>query len=105
MKAGANIGRHFVRELRGVVEREGATIGVLITMEQPTKPIREEAASAGFYQSPWGTHPRLQLLTVAELLEGRRIDAPPMGQVGQTFRKAPRAAKAETPHPELPLGE
>jgi len=104
VKAGTHIGRHFVHELRGVVDREKAAIGVLITMEPPTKPMREEAASAGFYTSPWGAHPRLQLLTVAELLDGRRIDSPPLGQVGQTFKKAPRAAAAKEAHPELPLG-
>ena len=60
-------------------------------MQDPTKPMREEAAAAGFYQSPWGAHPRLQLLTVPELLGGKRVDAPPMGQVGQTFKKAPKA--------------
>jgi len=91
VKAGVNIGVGMVRDLRGVVEREKAAIGVLISMESPTKPMREEAASAGFYQSPWGTHPRLQLFTVAALLDGMRIDAPPMGQVGQTFKKAPKA--------------
>ncbi len=92
VKAGANLHRSMVHELRGVVEREGAQIGVLITMEPPTKPMREEAASAGFYQSPWGTHARLQLFTVAALLDGMRIDAPPMGQAGQTFKKAPKAS-------------
>jgi len=105
VKAGANIGRHYVHELRGVVEREGAEIGVLITMESPTKPMREEAASAGFYQSPWGTHARLQLLTVPELLDGKRIDAPPMGQVGQTFKKAPKAAADGHENLTLALGD
>jgi len=84
------------------VEREGAEIGVLITMVNPTKPMREEAASAGFYQSPWGTHARLQILTIPELLDGKRIDAPPMGQVGQTFKKAPKA-QAEVDNGQLPL--
>jgi DNA modification methylase len=102
VKAGANLHRNFVHELGGVVTREGAAIGVLITMENPTKPMREEAASAGFYQSPWGNHPRLQLLTVPELLAGKRIDAPPMGQVGQTFKKAPRS-QAEHEALELDL--
>ena len=91
VKAGTHIGAAFVRDLRGVIEHHGAEIGVLISMESPTKPMREEAASAGFYQSPWGTHARLQLITVPELLAGKRIDAPPMGQVGQTFKKAPKA--------------
>ena len=104
VKAGANIGRHFVHELRGVLEREGAAIGVLITMEEPTRPMREEAASAGFYQSPWGTHPRIQLLTVAELLAGRRIDAPPMGQVDRTLKRARRAVTEQGEHLTLNLG-
>jgi DNA modification methylase len=91
VKAGANLHANFVHELRGVVDREGAQIGVLITMEPPTKPMRQEAASGGFYQSPWGTHARLQILTVPELLEGKRIDAPPMGQVDKTLKRAPKA--------------
>ena len=83
----------YVRDLRGVVEREKAAIGVLIAMEDPTKPMRVEAASAGFYESPWKTkHPRIQILTVGELLEGKGIDAPPSHDV-RTFKKAPRARR------------
>ena len=89
VKAGHTNVAH-VRDLRGVLERENAAIGVLITMEEPTAPMRAEAASAGFYESPWGKHPRLQILTVAELLASRRIDSPPLGQVSQAFKKAPR---------------
>ena len=81
----------YVRDLRGVMEREKAEIGVLLSFEQPTKKMRTEAATAGFYSSPWGKHPRMQLLTVAELLEGKRIDYPPSKQVNRTFKKAPRA--------------
>lgn len=103
VKAGANIGVSMVRDLRGVVEREDAAIGVLVAMEAPTKPMREEAASAGFYTSPWGTHARIQLFTVAALLDGMRIDAPPMGQVGRTFKKAPKAKTAA--HETKPLFE
>jgi hypothetical protein len=57
--------------------------------------MRAEAASAGFYESPWGKHPRLQMLTVAELLDGRGIDYPRTAGVNQTFKKAPKARKAE----------
>lgn len=53
--------------------------------------MRTEAASAGYYVSSWGKHPRIQILTVAELLVGRRIDYPPSRQVNVTYRKAPRA--------------
>lgn len=83
-----------VRDLRGVLDREGAEIGVLITMQEPTGPMKTEAASAGFYASPWNPakpHPRLQILTIKELLEGKRIDMPPPGQVNVTFQRAPKA--------------
>ena len=90
VKAG-HAGRNHVHELRGVVDREGAAIGVLISMQEPTRPMREEAASAGFYHSEhWGKdYPRLQLLTVGELLVGKKIDYPPGEML--TFKRAPRA--------------
>ncbi len=50
-----------------------------------------EAASAGFYKSPWGEHPKLQILTVGELLDGKPIDMPPIRQTSATFERAPRA--------------
>ncbi len=90
----------YVRDLRGVVEREKAAIGVLISMQKPTKNMKAEAASAGFYDSPWGAgattkHPRLQILTVEELLQGKSIDAPPTRDL-RTFKKAPKAKKKRT---------
>lgn len=92
-------------ELGGVVGREKADIGVLITMRNPTAPMRRDAAGAGFYDSPgWKTrHPRLQVLTVAELLEGKTIDMPPVGQVSVTFKKASKA-KRDVPE-QLPLDD
>jgi len=82
-----------LRDLRGVIDREKAEIGVLITFQEPTQPMIAEAASAGFYQSPWGKHPRLQILTIRELLEGKKIDYPPSQQVDKTFKKAPKHIK------------
>ena len=80
-----------VRDLAGVAQREKAAIAVLITMQEPTRSMKAEAASAGFYESPWQTkHPKLQILTVKELLEGKVIDAPQSRDL-RTFKKAPRA--------------
>ncbi len=52
--------------------------------------MRTEAADAGFYHSPgWNKDfPRIQLLTIAELLDGRKIDRPPHSV---TFKQAPKA--------------
>ena len=81
-----------VRDLRGVVEREEAQIGVLIALREPTRAMKSEAASAGFYESPgWQKkYPRLQILSVAQLLADKGIDYPPSRQTNHTFRKAPR---------------
>jgi len=37
-----------VRDLRGVIEREKAAIGILVSLQPPTGPMEAEAASAGF---------------------------------------------------------
>jgi hypothetical protein len=81
---------NYVRDLRGVVDREKADIGVLISLDEPTSLMRKEAASAGFYASPWGKHARMQLLTVEDLLTGKTIDRPPI-QTSTTFKRAPKA--------------
>lgn len=83
-----------VRDLRGVIEREKAEIGVLISMEPPTKPMMKEAIETGFYQPPGLTdkYPRIQILSIAELLVGKKIEYPRLLDV--TYKKAPRARKA-----------
>lgn len=84
----------YVRDLRGVVDREKAAIGVLLTMQDPTQPMRSEAASAGFYEAQWGERfPRIQIVTVGELLAGRRLDMP-RGHSNVTVARAPRSQSA-----------
>jgi DNA modification methylase len=92
VKAGG-VTRDQVHSLGGVMQREKADMGVLISFERPTRPMREEAASAGFYQSPWGKHPRIQLFTVGELLAGKRIDYPQTAGINRTYKRAPKAMK------------
>jgi DNA modification methylase len=97
-----------VRDLSAVVQREKAEIGVLLTLEEPTRPMRSEAGGAGNYTSPLGgKHPRLQILTIEQLLDGQRIDYPAASQrVDRTFKKA-AAADDRLPkvaEPQLPLG-
>ena len=91
VKAGHTTVAH-VRDLVGVIDREKAEIGVLITFQEPTSPMRSEAAGSGFYDSPgWGKrYPRIQILTIAELLAGKGVEMPPLGQVNITL---PRGSK------------
>jgi DNA modification methylase len=99
VKAG-KIPANHIRELRGVVGREGAEIGVLLTMKPPTKAMLREAADAGNYPSPWGTkHPRLQIVTIEDLLNGKGIDYPPT-KANVTFKRAAKKRRAEKAKPQ-----
>ena len=86
-----------VRDLRGVLDREQAAIGVLITLDEPTAPMKAEAASVRFYvhKTNQQQYPRLQLRTVAELMAGKGIQRPAAAAaVDETFKAAPKAKKA-----------
>ena len=84
-----------VRELVGTLDREGAQIGVFLTLEAPSREMVSEAASAGFYHSDlWQKdYPRVQILTVEELLNGAEVKIPPTPAGYEAFRKAGKADK------------
>ena len=75
-----HVTRAMVEQLRGTIEREKAAIGIFITLDEPTPQMRREAVAAGRYHSEtWRRdYPRLQILTIRELLkQGRRPNLPP----------------------------
>jgi site-specific DNA-methyltransferase (adenine-specific) len=78
-----------VRELVGVVSRERAAMGVLLTLQEPTPAMQTEAVKAGFYDSHWGRHQRIQIVTAAQVLDGQLIDYP--GANVTVTKKAKRA--------------
>lgn len=77
-----------IRDLRGAIDREKAAMGVFITLENPSRDMVTEAASMGYYHSPaWGRdYPRLQILTIADLLNGVEVKMPQQAAV--TFKQA-----------------
>ncbi len=91
-----------IRDLRGTVDRENAAIGVFITLEQPSREMITEALSAGYYKSPgWNQqYPRIQILTVAGLLRGEKVQMPP--QYG-TFKQVKKVRENMSEQPELEL--
>jgi len=97
---GGHVGREVIASLRGTVEREQAAIGVLITLEPATKPMETEAATAGFYESPgWvpgsgQKYPRLQILTIEQLLHGAQVQMPSVhASTYVTFKQAQKVKK------------
>jgi len=90
-----HVGVNAVRELTAVAAHDA--LGILITLEPPTGPMQTEAVSAGFYHSPgWNKdYPKIQILTIEELLHGKAVDMPPQTQTSVTFAKAPKIAQKE----------
>jgi len=91
---GGKTGVKDVRDLRGVLDREQAAIGILISLQPPTGPMETEAAGAGFYQHKVNQlkYPRLQLRTVKELMAGKGIERPTtVAATDETFKRAPKA--------------
>ncbi|MDP2856510.1 MAG: DNA methyltransferase, partial [Bacillota bacterium] len=91
-----------IRDLKGVVDREGAVIGAFITLQEPTRPMIQEAAGAGFYVPalyPDQKYPRVQIMTIEDLLAGQEVQYPRVAPPA-TFKRAKRQRKGKEPAPE-----
>ena len=87
-----HVNRGMIATLKGDMERENAAIGVFITLEEPTEPMQQEAIAAGFYEPeglPGNQYPKVQILTIEQLLDGAQVQYPRFGAAA-TFRQAPR---------------
>ena len=60
---GGGIKSGDIRDLKGTMEREGAALGLFLTLKPPTREMEKEAASAGLFESGGQKFPRLQILT------------------------------------------
>ena len=98
-----HVNRGMIATIKGDMERENAEIGVFITLSEPTRPMRQEATSAGFYTPehyPDHRYPRLQIFTVAELLNGAEPQYPRVAPPA-TFRQAPRRRRNQAQQTNL----
>jgi len=85
-----------IRELQTVASKEA--IAVLVTLEPPTSNMVEEAIAAGFYESPIyhdTRFPKIQILTVEDIIHGKRVNMPSQDQTSVTFAKAPRVREKQ----------
>lgn len=71
VKGGEHVGSAMIRDLKGVVDREKAIIGLFITLTEPTRDMMKEATAAGFHEVGEKQYPKIQILTIKGLLEGR----------------------------------
>jgi len=87
--------RGDIATLKGDMEREKAPLGVFITLEEPTRPMLEESATSGYYEPehfPGYQYPRIQILTIRGLLDGKEVQYPRMAPPA-TFKRAQRHRK------------
>ena len=89
VKGGDAVGVPMIRDLKGVLDRERAPIGVFLTLAEPTRPMLQEAAAAGFHSQGGRQYPRLQIITVAQALLGVK-PAIPLVDTGAAFKRAAR---------------
>ena len=92
-----NVQRNQIATLKGDMEREKAEIGLFVTLKPPTRPMIQEAASAGIYTPdhfPDHQYPRVQILTIEDLLTGSEAEYPRFAPE-DTFRRAPRRRRRE----------
>jgi site-specific DNA-methyltransferase (adenine-specific) len=96
VKGGANVGVQMIRDLHSAMEREKAPIGVFITAAMPTSVMEREAAAVGRFkaEATGRTYPRLQIITLAELFQGKRPDIP-LIDAHAAFRRAGREEKPQ----------
>lgn len=97
VKAGENIGVSMIRDFAHVIDREKAPLGLFVTLAEPTRAMKEEAAAFGFYESLGTTmFPRLQILTIKGLLDGTvTARYPDLTRGGLTFKKAKKEKTEE----------
>lgn len=90
VKGGDNVGVPMIRDLKGVMEREKAQIGLFVTLVPPTQPMKVEAVAAGYYESEaFGSFPKIQILTIEGLMNGtERAQYPDLQRGGLNFKKA-----------------
>lgn len=76
VKGGANVNVAMIRDLGHVVDREKAKMGVFVTLAKPTGPMEKEAIKAGFYETAYGKFPKLQIVTIEDLFNGKKPQLP-----------------------------
>lgn len=96
-----HVGSGMIDALKGVVGN--AQIGVFITLKKPTKPMQTDAVSAGYYKSPLGhNYLKIQILSIKELLEGKKINYPSRATgIDTTFKKAKRYKRKQGEQEEM----
>jgi DNA modification methylase len=92
---GGKLKSNFVRELQGAVARERAPMGVLLTLNEPSKQMIRDIHSSGVYSCSAGTFPKTQFITVQQILSGTLLNLPPIRRMDELKKRAMAAAESQ----------
>jgi site-specific DNA-methyltransferase (adenine-specific) len=82
--------RGDIAKLNSDMQREGAELGTLITLNEPTQPMRDEASKTGMYHHALmgRSMSRIQIVTVRDIIErGKRLELPMTADVLKSARR------------------
>ncbi|MFQ5888226.1 MAG: DNA methyltransferase, partial [Candidatus Hydrothermarchaeales archaeon] len=88
-----------IREFKTVVDNAKAEMGAFLTLNNPTSPMVQEALTAGYYKPLNVKYPKVQILTIEDLLNGEKLQYPIHEDM--TFRKAEKAEEEQGEHPDF----
>jgi adenine specific DNA methylase Mod len=100
VKGGESVNPDMVRALAGTVDREKAELGLLVCLAVPSQKMRQEAAGLGFCKTAHGKYPKVQIVTVEDLLDGKQLDLPPRYEVRPEELSVKRS-RGKAPEPQL----
>lgn len=97
VKGGDALNPSMVRDLLGTVEAEKAQLGLFVCIAQPTPGMISAVNKAGVLRTAHGPFPKVQIITIEELLSGKKPDLPPFYEVRREGRPDKRPTNSHTP--------
>lgn len=102
VKGGENVHANHVRDLIGTMHSQGAAFGIFVTLAKPTRAMIQAAHEAKPVQSGGRLRPGVQILTIEELLAGKKADLPPVYDIISAAAANRRISQKRAPQPPTP---
>lgn len=100
VKGGDVVNPDMVRALAGTVERERAELGLFVCLAEPSARMRQEAASLGLCKTAHGKFPKVQIVTIENLLDEKQLNLPPRYDI-RPEELSRKRSRGKEPEPQL----
>jgi site-specific DNA-methyltransferase (adenine-specific) len=100
VKGGEQVQSKDIDALLGAMEKHKCQMGIFLTSAEPTKPMLDTAAGAGYVKFPGFEFPKLQVVTLKDFFAGNR---PKLPNTNITFKAAQHTGKKKENQEALEL--